>query len=136
MKKRFLELTLISLLIFSVLFMTGCQAGNAYKATKTAGKYIVTLQMNHNPPVAGKNEATVNVKDQSGNAVTDAKVIVEYSMPAMPGMPAMNHKADTVLEGKAYKTTIDLMMSGSWTITTKINRAGKIESARFTVDAR
>jgi len=76
------------------------------------------------------------VKDAGGKAVTDAKVLVEYSMPAMPGMPAMNYKADAQLKGDAYKAAMNLSMSGSWNISIKVTRANKTQTAKFTVDAK
>ncbi len=94
------------------------------------------MQIDHNPPVAGPNVFTVNVKDQTGKDVTDADVIIRYSMPAMPGMPPMNHQANTTLKDKNYKAEIDLHMAGPWSIEIKVNRGDKVETARFNIDAR
>lgn len=134
MKKFILSILLFGF-IAGLFVLTGCTR-NAYSVTKPAGPYMVTLGINHNPPVAGPNDVTVDVKDSADKAVTDAKVVVKYDMPAMPGMPAMSHKTDTVLEGSRYKGSIDLMMAGPWNITVQVNRGGQTESARFTVDAR
>lgn len=65
----------------------------------------------------------------------DAKVKVECSMPAMPGMPAMNYKTDAELKGDVYKAKMNLAMSGSWNIAVKISRGGKITTVKFNVDA-
>jgi len=54
----------------------------------------------------------------------------------MPGMPAMNYKADAELKGNEYKATMGLSMSGSWNIAVKITRAGKTSTMKFTVDAK
>lgn len=133
--KKFTGIVLILMALTIIPFLSAC-GRNAYQVTKTTSSYKVDVQINHNPPIAGENEVMVNVKDNSGKVVTDANVAVGYDMPAMPGMPAMSHKADATLEGNSYKATVDLMMAGSWTISVNITRNGKTETAKFTVDAR
>jgi len=133
--KKFTGIVLILLALIIIPFVTAC-GRNAYQVTKTTPSYKVDMQINHNPPIAGENEVTVNIKDNAGKAVTDANVVIGYDMPAMPGMPAMSHKADATIEGNSYKATVDLMMSGSWTISVKITRNGKTETAKFSIDAR
>jgi hypothetical protein len=104
--------------------------------TKKAGEYNVVVKIDKNPPVVGDNNVTIGIKDASDKYVSDARVLLEYSMPAMPGMPAMNYKADAVAKGNEYTAKMNLSMSGSWNITVKITRAGKTSSMKFTVDAK
>jgi hypothetical protein len=92
--------------------------------------------MDKNPPVAGNNNVEISVTDAAGKAVTDAKVVLNYSMPAMPGMPAMNYKADAELAGNVYKTKVDYSMAGPWNNELKVTRGGKTQTAKFTVDAK
>jgi hypothetical protein len=134
MKKITIFVTLIIAFV-GLTVLSGC-GRNSYHSTKLAGPYTVDLQIDHNPPVAGSNNVTVNIKDPANKDVSDAKVVVDYDMPAMPGMPAMSHKADATLQGNAYKARIDLMMSGSWTVSVNIDRAGQTQSAKFSIDAR
>ena len=68
--------------------------------------------------------------------MNDARVSIDYGMPAMPGMPAMNYKSDAALKGEKYKATMNLSMAGPWTVTVKITRADKTQSTKFTVDAK
>ncbi len=127
------------LVVFTMmlLLMAGVAYAKNYEVTKNVGGYEVTATLDKNPPVAGSdNNVTVAVKDASGKAVTDANVQVDYSMPAMPGMPAMNYKAKAALEGSVYKAKINLSMSGSWSMAVKINRAGKTSTMKLTVDAK
>ncbi|MFA4915783.1 MAG: FixH family protein [Syntrophales bacterium] len=112
----------------------GCAKG--YEVTKLAGEYNVAITLDKNPPVAGENQMAVVVKDSSGRSVTDAKVKVDYSMPAMPGMPAANYSADVPLQGTEYKTTINLSMAGAWNIAVNIFRNDKTETVNFSVDVR
>jgi hypothetical protein len=126
--------------IMAVLVILAMAAGIAvakeYEVKKKAGDYDVIVKIDRNPPVVGDNTVTVAVKDAAGHHVKDAKVVIDYSMPAMPGMPPMNYKTDTVLKGDEYMATMGLSMSGSWNIAVKIMRAGKTSSMKFTVDAK
>jgi hypothetical protein len=90
--------------------------------------------MDKNPPITGKNNIEISIQDAAGAEVVDAAVIVEYSMPAMPGMPAMNYKTKTETKNKKYMATVDFSMSGAWNINVKITRAGKTQSVKFNVD--
>lgn len=132
-KEAVMKKVLIGVLMVVLAF--GVALAKDYEVKKKAGDFDVEVRIDRNPPVVGDNNITVEVKD-AGKVVTDAKVVVDYSMPAMPGMPAMNYKADADLKGSVYKGTMNLSMSGSWNIAVKITRAGKTSSLKFTVDAK
>jgi hypothetical protein len=119
-----------------VFLATGVAYAKDYEVSKKAGEFDVVVTIDKNPPVTGDNGVTVSVKDAGGKVVKDAKVIIDYSMPAMPGMPAMNYKADAVQKGDEYKAVMNLSMAGSWNITVKISAGGKNGSMKFTVDAK
>ena len=121
-----------------LIFLTGAALGCAkgYEATKTSESYQVGITLDKNPPIAGENQMTILIKGASGKEVTDAAVSVDYSMPAMPGMPAMNYTTETKVKGTAYHTTLNLSMSGAWNIAVKITRNDKTEMVNFNVDAR
>jgi len=119
-----------------VLLIAGIAYAKDYEVKKKAGQYDVEVKIDKNPPVVGDNNISIEIKDSTGKYVTDAKVKVEYSMPAMPGMPAMNYKAEAVQEGDGYKAKMNLSMSGSWNIAVKVTKAGKTSSMKFTVDAK
>jgi hypothetical protein len=124
---------IVFMLMLSV--MTGVAFAKNYEANKKAGDYDVTMIIDKNPPVVGDNIVAVTVKDKAGNAVTDARVVIDYSMPAMPGMPAMNYKADAKLTGNDYKATMNLSMAGAWNIAVKITRSSQTTTAKFNVGA-
>ena len=86
-------------LAVTVFFLVAgfAMAGN-YEVTRKAGDFNVVVKIDKNPPVTGDNNLSVAIKDAKGADVSDAKVTVDYSMPAMPGMPAMNYKANTELK--------------------------------------
>jgi hypothetical protein len=124
---------LVAVLIL-LLSVTGAVYAKEYTVKKELEDINVTMNFDRNPPVSGENQVQVSLQDKKGASITDATVVVEYSMPAMPGMPAMSNKSATELKNKEYTATIDFMMSGAWTVTIKITRAGKTQSAKFNVD--
>lgn len=128
--KKTVAILVALVLTASVAFAKG------YEVQKKAGEYDVQVAIDRNPPVAGDNNMTIAIKDATGKAVTDAVVKVDYSMPAMPGMPAMSHKIDAELRGNEYKAVMTFCMGGSWNIVVKITRAGKTTNMKFTVDAQ
>jgi len=127
----------IGITVSVILLIAGIAYAKDYEVKKKAGDYAVDIKIDKNPPSVGKNNMEIEIKDTAGKYVTDAKVNVEYSMPAMPGMPAMDYKTDAKLEKEyEYKATIDLSMSGSWSIIVKITRGDKTSKVKFSVDAQ
>ena len=127
---------LIVITVSMILLIAGVAFAKDYEVTKKAGDYGVEVKIDKNPPVVGKNNMEIEIKDASGKYVTDAKVVLEYGMPAMPGMPAMDYKTDAELKGEKYKAVMDLSMSGSWNIVIKITRGDKTSKAKFSIDAQ
>jgi hypothetical protein len=128
------RITLLFSLILFIGVIFGCAKG--YEATKTSESYQVGITLDKNPPIAGENQMTIMLKDASGKVVTDATVKVEYTMPAMPGMPAMHYTTEAEVKGNAYHTTLNLSMSGAWNVAVKITHHDKTETVNFNVDAR
>jgi hypothetical protein len=124
--------TLISLMFV----ITGIAFAKDYEVKKKAGDFDVEITIDKNPPVVGKNNMEIEIKDAAGKYVTDAKVKVEYGMSAMPGMPAMDYKTDAAIEGNEYKAVMELSMSGPWNVTLKITRGDKTSKLKFTIDAQ
>jgi YtkA-like len=124
----------ITIIIFVVLLAFGFAYAKDYTVSKKAGSYTVQMRMDKNPPIAGENNIAISIQDAAGADIVDAAVTVEYSMPAMPGMPAMNYKTKTDAKSKKYTATVDFSMSGAWSINVKITRAGKTQSVKFNVD--
>ena len=126
------------LVVIMVVLLLGAGVAFAkdYEVKKKAGEYDVMVKIDKNPPVTGDNNVKIELKDPSGKYVTDAKVVVDYSMAAMPGMPPMNYKTDAEVKGNEYKAKMNLSMAGPWNIAIKITKAGKTSSMKFTVDAK
>ena len=126
----------LAIFVMVLLLIAGVVYAKDYEVTKKAGDYSVLIKIDKNPPIAGENNITIAIKDKSGKEITDAKVVFNYSMPAMAGMPAANYKTDAELKGTVYKTKANYSMSGSWNNEVRITHGGKTVSARFTVDAK
>jgi hypothetical protein len=124
------------LVVLLVVLMAGTALAKENTVQKKAGDYSVEIKMDKDTPVVGSNNVEIVIKDKAGKAVTDAKVVVTASMPSMPGMPAMENKADAKLDGGKYKAKIDLSMGGSWNMSVRITQGGKTATAKWTVDAR
>jgi hypothetical protein len=120
----------------SIIFVAGVAFAGEYAVQKKAGDYSLDIRMDRNPPVVGTNNVEIVVMDKAGKAVTDAKVQVTASMPAMPGMPAMENKAEAKPDGGKYKAKIELSMGGSWNMSVRITQGGKTAIAKYNVDAR
>ena len=121
-----------------VAFLMACSLALAkdYELTKKAGDYNVQIKIDKNPPVTGINKMTVAIKDAAGKAVTDATVAIDYGMPAMPGMGAMNYKTNATVKGDSYLATINFSMSGPSFINIKITRSGKTQTVKMNVDVK
>jgi hypothetical protein len=122
--------------VLLVVLVAGTGFAKDYAVQKKAGDYSVEIRMDKETPVVGANNVEILIKDKAGKAVTDAKVLVTASMPAMPGMPAMENKADAKLDGGKYTAKIDLSMGGSWNMSVRITQGGKTATAKWAVDAR
>ncbi len=123
--------------VFAILFLlSGIAMAGEYQVAKKVDDLDVVVTLDKNPPVAGKNMMTIVVKDNAAKPVTDVKIRVDYGMPAMPGMPAMNYKSDAAPSGTAFNAPIDFSMSGAWNVAVKILREGKTSTVKFNVDAR
>ena len=126
----------IALIFVVLLLASGLAFAKDYEITKKAGDYTVQVKIDRNPPIVGKNKMEILLKDAAGKDVTDAIVAVDYVMPAMPGMPAMNYKAKTELKGSRYLTDINFSMSGPWTVNIKIMQGGKTQAVKLNVDVK
>ena len=124
------------IIVVAILLVAGPAYPREYKIRKKAGNYVVEMKINKNPPIVDKNILTLEIKDSNNKNITDAKVLVNYYMPPMPGMPPMNYKTHAKLSGQKYEAIIDLIMSGPWNIVVKITLPKEDFSVRFAIDVR
>ncbi|MBF0563734.1 MAG: FixH family protein [Nitrospirae bacterium] len=126
----------VLIVVFAVLLMAGIASAKEFEIDKKAGGYTINIKIDNNPPIVGDNVITIAIKDPSGKNVDDAKVTVDYTMPAMSGMPAMNYKANAPKSGDGYKATMTLSMAGSWNVSVKVAHNHKTVVAKVNVDAK
>jgi hypothetical protein len=128
----------INLIITAMILLAflGVAQARDYEITKNAGDLSVVVKIDKNPPVTGTNKMDITIKDAAGKNVTDASVAIEYGMPAMPGMGAMNYKTNAALKGNSYNASVNFSMTGPWYINIKINRSGKTQTVKLNVDIK
>jgi hypothetical protein len=130
MKKIFLITVALLLIAAGAVFAAGLEVKNK------AGDYNVSVKFDKNAPSTGANNIEIQVTDATGKYVSDATVKVDYTMPAMPGMPAMSYKTDAVPSGSKYTAKLDFSMSGAWNVAVKITKGGKTSTLKFNIDAQ
>jgi len=122
---------LITLLGIFLLGATLLQAAAFEKQAKSRSAKVVIRS--EKPLTVGSNTLTFDIRVK--NAVPeDAKVSVRAFMPAMPGMPAMESRADAVSLGNGkYRATVNTSMRGTWQlhifITPKTGRKIRVKSS-------
>ena len=117
-----------------IYFMIGVADAASLVDSKKAGEYDVVIRIDRNPPILGVNNLEVDIRGADGQAVTDAKVLVNYYMPPMPRMAPMNYRVDAPYKGDRYRAKMNFIMEGPWYIAVKINHSGKTTTAKFNVN--
>ena len=110
--------------------------GGDYKVRRTVEGHTLDITLNRNPPIMGKNEIRIEIKDTHGKFVTNNLVTVNYYMPPMPGMPPMNYTLKAVPHGSGYVATMDFIMTGPWNVVVKASTAGKQLRLTVPIDVR
>ena len=128
----------IILIVMAMVFAFNISLALAkdYEIAKKTGDLDVVVKIDKNPPVTGINKMNIAIKDAAGKAVTDAAVVVNYEMPAMPGMGPMNYKTNATLKGAEYQANLNFSMAGAWSVNIKINRGGKTQTVKLNVDIK
>jgi YtkA-like len=124
----------IALFTFLLLLTTGLVYAKGHDVVKKAGPYQVTFKMDKDPAVVGENKAVIDVKNPSGEFVTQAGVEVSYLMPSMP---MMKYDEKSEQAGNVYTATIKPSMPGKWRATVTIkDEKGKSYQASFDFEAK
>lgn len=124
----------VILALLVLVLSTACAHAASLVDSKKAAGYDVTIRIDRNPPVMGINNLEVEIRGADGQAVTDAKVLVNYYMPPMPRMAPMNYRADAPFRGGKYRLAMNFIMEGPWYIVVKFDHRGKAASAKFNVN--
>jgi len=101
-------------------------------AVQQLGEMIVSLALSPYPPKSGPpTEFDVTLTDLNGQAIDDATISLDLTMPSM-WMPPNQPTMEFVSDGK-YHTTAPFTMRGGWRIEVIITRGGEKQSAFFDV---
>ncbi len=100
-------------MVFSVLLLVASL--NAAAFDKDAKFRTTKVHLSSDKPLGvGSNTFVLDIKVK-GKVPAGASVRVKAFMPAMPGMPAMESKAEAQDLGNGkYKVTVNLAMGGTW----------------------
>jgi Cu(I)/Ag(I) efflux system membrane fusion protein len=101
---------------------------------KAAGDLRLRLSTQPELAKVGENTLRIEVRDTRGQPVTNATLILEYTMD-MPGM--MIEKTQALhTSGGIYEAKVRFAMAGPWGVTVSIQRPGQAEvRERFTINA-
>lgn len=111
-------LTFITLILFAACGTgsNGTASGKTIKSGSAGNNLTVTLSNADGVLRHGKQEFTLAFTDASGKSVDVGAASVNFFMPAMGTMPAMNNAATLTTTGTpgVYRGTVDLEMAGEW----------------------
>jgi hypothetical protein len=110
--------------------------GKDFVVRRNLEGYTLNVALNRNPPILGKNDIRVEIKDSQGKNVVDAPVTINYFMPPMPGMAPMNYTLKAAPRDAGYSATMDLIMQGPWNIVIRAGVPGKQLRMTVLIDVR
>lgn len=93
------------------------------KLEKQTGGLTLALSTEPAPSRIGENQIRLKVTDETGKPVSNAKVLLSYTM-SMPGMVPATIPMTLVKDGM-YEARANLGMGGQWDLTLTIQRAGR-----------
>ena len=117
------RLIIISALLSISIFFAACGSGGGSSATNgktvktgTVNNLTVTLSTADGFIISGSNDFTLSFTDASGKTVDVGAASVNFFMPAMGTMPAMNDAATLTTSGTpgVYNGKVKLEMAGEW----------------------
>jgi hypothetical protein len=121
---------------FCIFMVATIAWGGDYKVRRTVEGHTLEITLNRNPPIMGKNDIGIEIKDARRQYVINAPVTVNYYMPPMPGMPPMNYTLNATPRGSGYMATMDFIMTGPWNIIVRTSIAGKQFRLTIPIDVR
>jgi uncharacterized iron-regulated membrane protein len=105
-------------------------ASSANASTQKAGNWNVTLTLTPYPPVSFQQTTfDITVTDEKGNAVSDAEIVLDLTMPSM-WMPSNKPQAQSLGAGK-YQAIGRFTMRGDWQIAVIVERGSEKQTAYF-----
>jgi Cu(I)/Ag(I) efflux system membrane fusion protein len=120
---------LLVALTLTALAVAGGAACRAPHPTSTRasveGGLDVQLAIEPDPPIAGKNRLSVDVRDEAGKPVDGAAVHLGFEMPPMGSMAEMKGEGETQARGPGrYQVTYQLPAEGDWRVAVDVAAPG------------
>jgi hypothetical protein len=104
--------------VFAAACGSGAGSAGAGKTIKSGpvGNLTVTIANSDGVLKKGKQDLTVTFADASGKPVDVGSASVNFFMPSMGSMSAMNNPATLITTGTpgVYKANADIEMTGEW----------------------
>lgn len=115
MKKLILFIALLGISAFTFACSSGGTGGKTVK-TGTVNNLTVTLATPDGVLKSGANDFTLTFTDSAGKPVDVGAASVNFYMPPMGSMSAMNDAAVLTTSGTpgVYKGKVSLQMAGEW----------------------
>lgn len=129
MKKLISFYTILLAFLLLVTF-TSCEKKEAFKKQLESSGYKAVIT-SEQPPHVGINIWKIKIYSPDGKLLTGAKVSVNGYMPPMPGMPEMSFDYPVEDKGSYYESKVNLSMAGTWQITIKAEKDGKVAVFKF-----
>lgn len=116
---------LLAAVLVAAVLAAACGDGAGEAVEARMGLYVLTAQLNPDPPGQSGGTLDLVLRDSAGTPVDDAEVSAGYFMPAMGAMAEMRGELDVAPEGAgAYAATLEFPMTGSWRIDVGVAGAG------------
>jgi hypothetical protein len=139
MKKFVFVLALFSLSIFAFACGGGSSSGGGKEVGKSSvNNLTVTLGTESGVLKSGANDFTLTFADASGKPVDVGAASVNFFMPAMGSMSAMNDAATLTTSGTpgVYNGKVKLSMAGEWQVQIAFEGAAGKGKTSFQITAQ
>lgn len=130
MKKLISFYTIVLALFVFLGNFTSCEKKEAFKKQLESGGYKAVIT-SEQPPHVGINIWKIKIYSPDGKLLTGANINVNGYMPPMPGMPEMSFDYPVEDKGSYYVSKVNLSMAGTWQITIKAEKDGKVAVFKF-----
>ncbi|MFC3847243.1 FixH family protein [Helicobacter baculiformis] len=102
---------------------------------KPAGDDKVTALLKSDQKLSSGDNHFTLTPTLHGKALEKARIELKFSMPEMPGMPAMHEKAQVKEKEGVYNAQVNLPMVGTWQIKLEIKtKEGKLYKGKGSID--
>ena len=140
---KFLVLAVISIVVFAAACSSGASgpaapSGKAIKSGPAGNNLTATVSNADGVLKKGKQTFTLTFADASGKPVDVGSASLNFFMPAMGSMSAMNTPAalTTTSTPGVYSATADIEMSGEWQVQIKYEGPAGKGNANLAITAQ